>query len=79
MVGIHIHQIYYSEQTQRDSDRGFIGLDNLANARPDWREYWPIRNYLLKNRLNEDDYYGFFSPKFKAKTNLNADTVREFV
>ncbi len=79
MAGIHIHQIYYSEQTQRDNDRGFIGLDNLANARPDWKEYWPIRNYLLKSRLSEDDYYGFFSPKFKAKTKLNAATVREFV
>src|SRR5450830_202115 len=78
-LGIHIHQIYYSEQTRRDNDSGFIGLDNLANERPDWREYWPIRSYLLTNSLNEDDYYGFFSPKFKAKTNLDAATVHEFV
>ena len=77
--GVHIHQIYYSEQTQRDNDSGFIGLNNLANARPDWREYWPIRNYLLTNSLNEDDYYGFFSPKFKAKTNLDAAAVHEFI
>ncbi|HEX5337280.1 MAG TPA: glycosyltransferase [Gallionella sp.] len=77
--GIHIHQIYYSEQTRRDNDRGFIGLDNLANPRPDWREYWPIRNYLLNNSLNADDYYGFLSPKFKSKTNLDAAAVHEYV
>lgn len=79
MAGIYIHQIYYSEQTQHDNDNGFIGLDNLANARPDWREYWPIRDYLLNNRLNEEDYYGFFSPKFKLKTNLDSAAVHEFV
>lgn len=77
--GIHIHQIYYSEQTQRENDPGFIGLNNLANERPDWREYWPVRNYLLNTTLNENDYYGFFSPKFKAKTNLDATVVHEFI
>lgn len=77
--GVHIHQIYYSEQTQRDNDPGFIGLNNLKNERPDWREYWPIRNYLLNTSLNENDYYGFFSPKFKAKTNLDAAVVHAFV
>jgi tetratricopeptide (TPR) repeat protein len=77
--GIHLHQIYYSEQTRLEVDHGFIGLDNLANERPDWREYWPIRQYLLRNRLDEDDYYGFFSPKFKDKTRLDADQVKKFV
>ncbi len=77
--GIHLHQIYYSEQTRLEVDHGFIGLDNLANERPDWREYWPIRNHLLSNRFNEDDYYGFFSPKFKAKTGLDADQVRSYI
>nr|MDP2189892.1 glycosyltransferase [Rhodoferax sp.] len=78
-IGIHIHQIYYSKQTQRDNDSGFIGLDNLANPRPDWSEYWSIRNYLQKTPLNEDGYYGFFSPRFKSKTNLDAAAVHEFV
>lgn len=78
-LGIHVYQIYYSEQTLRDNDHGFISLDNLANERPDWREYWPIRNYLLTNSLNDDDYYGFFSPKFKTKTNLGATAVYDFI
>ena len=79
MAQFHIHQIYYSEQTQHELDPGFIPLNNLANERPDWREYWPIRNYLLNNKLAEDDYYGFFSPKFGQKTNLSAEQVKDFI
>ena len=40
---IYAYQIYYSEQTRDALDPGFLPLDNLANPRPDWREYWPIR------------------------------------
>ncbi len=74
-----IFQIYYSEATQLQNDPGFIPLDNLANERPDWREYWPIRNYLLNNQLDEDTRYGFLSPKFEAKTTLNAQNVKDFI
>lgn len=79
MEDIHIYQIFYSEQTLADNDPGFNSLDNLSNERPDWSEYWPIRNFLLNNQLNESDYYGFFSPKFRIKTNLDSDTVYRFI
>lgn len=46
MTNLHIHQIFYSDDTRRTLDPGFIPLDNLANERPDWREYWPIRKFL---------------------------------
>lgn len=75
----HIYQIYYSEQTRKSRDKGFIGLDNMQNERPDWREYWPIRYFLLEHRLNDGDYYGFFSPKFTAKTGLDSVSVHEFI
>lgn len=74
-----IFQIYYSETTKLQNDPGFLPLDNLANERPDWREYWPIRNYLLNNELEEDTRYGFFSPKFEAKTTLDSKQVEEFI
>ena len=78
-VGVHVYQIYYSEETKRQVDPAFIGLDNLANTRPDWREFWVIRNYLLNTDMNEDDFYGFFSPKFQSKTNLSGQVVIDFV
>jgi hypothetical protein len=73
MNAVEIRQIFYSAQTQQEvALSGFAGLDNLRNERPDWREYWPIRNFLLSNTLQEDRYYGFFSPSFGIKTGLDA-------
>ena len=77
--GIHIFQIYYSSATRQILDPGFTPLDNLANERPDWREYWPIRNYLLNHELIAGDYYGFLSPAFKEKTRLSSAEVIDFV
>jgi hypothetical protein len=79
MTDIHIHQIFYSRETRKALDGGFDPLDNLANQRPDWREYWPIRNFLLSRAPHPDHYYGFFSPNFGAKTNLGAAAVYEFI
>jgi hypothetical protein len=51
----------------------------MRNERPDWREYWPIRKFLLSTPLEERDCYGFFSPKFRAKTGLDSVKVADFV
>lgn len=79
MPGIFIYQILTPLITPADLDPGFQVLDNSANERPDWYEYWPIRRFLLDERLDEESFYGFLSPKFKQKTNLGATAVREFV
>jgi hypothetical protein len=79
MTESRIHQIYYSEQTRAEVDVDFLPLDNLANDRPDWREYWPIRRFLSTQQLEADCYYGFFSPRFRQKTGLTGATVHEFV
>jgi hypothetical protein len=74
-----VYQIFYSEETKVQNDRGFLQLDNIVNNRPDWREYWPIRQYLLLNKLDPDTFYGFFSPKFHKKTGLTSEKVYEFI
>jgi hypothetical protein len=79
MARAEVFQIYYSDLTRAEVDPGFIPLDNVANERPDWREYWPIRNCLINNTLDADAHYGFFSPKFRAKTQLGSAFVHEFV
>lgn len=73
-----IYQIFYSEETRQSIAPGFIPLDNTGQ-RPDWREYWPMRRFFLESTLNPEARYGFFSPKFSKKTNLNAAQVRAFV
>ncbi|MCP1574894.1 hypothetical protein J2S30_003273 [Herbaspirillum rubrisubalbicans] len=78
-MGTHIHQIFYDAASQQQLDRGFIPLENRGNPRPDWREYWAIRQYFHNNTLNENDLYGFFSPNFKNKTLLDAGKVFQFI
>ncbi|MBL8346517.1 MAG: hypothetical protein JNN03_13825 [Rubrivivax sp.] len=83
---VHLHLIAYSEATLAtitQAGPGWLVLDNLANPRPDWYEYWPIREHLLRaereGALDEAAFYGFFSPKFTAKTGLDHAAVSRFV
>jgi hypothetical protein len=77
MHSVHTYQIHYA--SRQELDPGFDALDNSANERPDWYEYWPIRRFLLSETLDENAFYGFLSPKFKLKTNLSAGEVRGFI
>ena len=79
MPAVQIYQILNHYTPREDLDPGFAVLDNSANERPDWFEYWPIRRFLLEEALDENTFYGFLSPKFKLKTSLSAGAVREFI
>jgi hypothetical protein len=72
---VHLYQIAYSPQSLAAVEPGFEVLDNLANPRPDWYEYWPVRHFLQTQALDEQAFYGFFSPKFAAKTGHGRATV----
>ena len=74
-----LHHIGYSDETCAQVPAQFALLDNRANARPDWREYWPIRHFLLNNTLEDDVFYGFFSPRFTYKTSLGHEHILDFV
>lgn len=76
---MHIYQILNHYTRREELDPGFGVLDNSANPRPDWFEYWPIREFLRGAALDEDAYYGFLSPKFRLKTGLSSAAVREFI
>jgi hypothetical protein len=79
MPALHIFQILNHYTSRQELDPGFAVLDNSANERPDWYEYWPIRRFLLNEALDEDAFYGFLSPKFELKTSLNFALVRDFI
>jgi hypothetical protein len=76
---MQIYQILNHYTPRAELDPGFKILDNSANERPDWYEYWPIRNFLVNEPLDENAYYGFLSPKFKIKTNLTAEQTYAFI
>jgi len=72
---MHLFQIFYNEATQANLDPDFIPLDNTNSERPDWFEYWPIRQTLLSKKFEDEEYLGFFSPRFKEKTGLSGAEV----
>jgi hypothetical protein len=74
---VHLQLIVYNEASAASAGLGFGVLDNRINPRPDWYEYDPIRRHLLTTALDDAAFYGFFSPKFSAKTGLaHADVLR---
>jgi hypothetical protein len=75
----HLHLIAYDQASRDAIAPGWLVLDNQANPRPDWFEYWPIREYLRTQPLDDDAFYGFFSPKFSAKTGLSHAQTLDFV
>jgi hypothetical protein len=75
---VRAFQIFYNDATRASLDPDFEPLDNTANERPDWYEYWPIRRYFLANKLEDSVWYGFFSPLFFQKTRLSGKQVFAF-
>ena len=76
---IFLYQIFYDLPTKASLERGYRPLDNTGNERPDWYELWPIRKFLLSNKLDPDAWYGFFSPRFNEKTGVEYHHVHQFV
>ncbi len=79
LPAVHLYQIAYSPATRAALEPGYLLLDNRSNERPDWYEYWPIRRFLMNESLDENAFYGFFSTKFGAKTQLSHAQVTSFV
>lgn len=78
-MSINLLQIFYDSSSLEALDQGFTPLNNCQSERPDWYEFWPIRAYLKNTELEEDAWYGFFSPKFEGKTGFRSDYVRSVI
>lgn len=79
MSDAHLFQIFYDEVTKSKLDPGFTPLNNTKNERPDWYEYLPISQCFSKIDINDDDYFGVFSPKFFEKTGMTSFDVRKSI
>jgi hypothetical protein len=79
MRDVKLFHIAYSQKTLEDVELGYHVLNNLDSGHNDWREYWPIRMFLLQHELKEDAFYGFFSPRFREKTGLSYEQVTSYV
>ena len=61
-----LFQICYDDQSFSNLSPGFTPLDNREGA-PEFREIVPIFAYLKDNVIDDDEWIGFFSPKFRRK------------
>lgn len=73
------YMVGYSEATYAAIEAPFLPLDHRQNERSDWQEYWPIRRFLLQEKLDDSAYYGFFSPRFTEKTGLNGHALLRYM
>jgi len=75
MKDVKIYQIFYNEETENKIDPGFIPFNNKNNARPDWYEYYSIKQILENEENLNCDWLGVFSPKFFEKTGMKSEEV----
>jgi hypothetical protein len=78
-VRCEVYQVYYDAASFAGLDPGFLPLDNTANRRPDWSEFWVILQHLRAHPLRDDTWYGFLSPRFGFKTGLRSADVYDTV
>jgi len=78
-MDFNIYIISYKSDLKDSLKGDFLILDNTDNERPEWREYWPIRNYLLNNSLDDNSYYAFFSPRFEEKTGISYQELMDII
>lgn len=71
---IKLFHIYYDEKSKSELRPGFELLDNTTGP-SEFREIVPIFNYLKEQTIRDDEWLGFFSPKFFEKTGLEAKDV----
>ena len=65
---VHLYQIAYSPATMAGVEPGYAVMDNLENLRPDWFEYWPIRQYLHGRSFNAWVTWGSAPCRFASGT-----------
>lgn len=79
MEGLRIHQIWYRDEQWPHLDPEMYYWDNRANLRPEWCEYWVMRQAALQFEENFSDLTGFFSWKYKEKLGVDYGQISGFI
>jgi len=72
---IYSFMIYYNQETRAGIPSEFIPLDNCVPERNEIFEIEPILRFIVESEIENDSFYGFFSPKLFEKTGLCADDI----
>jgi hypothetical protein len=72
-----VYQIYYKQQQRPYLDEAFIPLDVSQKNNPRWCEYQVFLDHAKVIEVGMENYYGFLSWKFFAKTHLRGPDLFE--
>ena len=75
---MQLFKIFYDKHSLQQIEAPFRPLDNREGP-SGWFELFPILNYLETVPLEENVWYGFFSPKFPEKANVTVDDIRVLI
>lgn len=78
MQKLVLFKIFYNAASRSQIEPDYIPLDN-TDGPPDWFEMWPILRYIETHDLEDDAWYGFFSPKFPAKALQTLSDVKRLI
>lgn len=79
MKNLTIHQIWYRDEQCLELDPDMAPWDNRENARPEWCEYWIMRQAAQRFDDHFNELTGFFSWKYKQKLGLEPAQIEGFV
>lgn len=80
-VQAKLFQIFYDQDSKSRLDPEFTPYDNTYRGDDGWHEYSVIRDVFLdRGRVfSEEEYVGFFSPRFHEKLSMTGGEVRQIV
>lgn len=68
---IYSFMIYYNQETQNSIPPNFTPLDNRTPDRNELFEVEPILRFITESTIEDNSFYGFFSPRIFEKTGLS--------
>lgn len=76
---IKMFQIYFKQEQLPVLDADFVPFDNTSNEKPNLREWFSWNKIHDSGLVENIDYWGAVSPKFKEKTLIPGNKFLEFV
>ena len=76
---LKLHQIWYRDEHKSELDPNLLSWDNRENLRPEWCEYWVMRQAARDFEHNFGDLTGFFSWKYRQKLNLEFSQIKSYI
>ncbi|MCB1192165.1 MAG: hypothetical protein H7A23_08690 [Leptospiraceae bacterium] len=79
MNHISIYQIYYKQDQESFLEEAFKPYNNISNENPEWHEYWIFYQNYKKYPIQESEYRGYLSWKFRQKTQVHGENFKNFI